>query len=663
MALLQVGVALGAYAGMRVVERVRRPRRLWRLLRDQGAPKARQRRATDDPAAELKRRQADFRAGNWALALCLGSYALPVLTPAALALTVYSMLPLLRASEQAVLRDAHVGDDLVNVSVCVGSIALGHPLGAAVQCWVFHAADVAVLKSRERARRLLVAGLPALAPVRVLRDGGETRVAVDALRPGDLVLLATGEPVPVDGRIAAGSLSVDQQQLTGEAVPRALGPGDPIYAGSLVLRGEAQLEVTVAGRDTVLARVERLLRESTGHSTQQQLKAEAVADAASLPLLGISAALWPLIGPSAAVALLFSAPINALRAVGALAISDQLAVLLTHGILVKDGRALEALADIDTVLFDKTGTLTADELSVTAVTATGGWTSARVLAAAAAAEGRIMHPLAQALVAAAAREPDCPSLRAHDLDFRVGFGVTASIDGQRVLVGGRRHLDAAGIAINASAQRALASAERQGETALLVADAAGVQGVISLQTLARPEAVGILHFLSDHGVTRVELVSGDAEQPTRALARRLGIEHAHSNVLPEDKAAQVRRLQAEGRRVCFIGDGVNDALAMRAADCAISLHGGAALAADAAGILLLDGDLRWLPLLLTSAREQQVQLRRVLSYWGGYAVLNTGLSLGLRLGVLPSSLLFGAAFGVGLVVARSPRHGIVSTAE
>ena len=661
MALLQVGIALGAYAGMRVVDRVHRPRRLGRLLRARGAAKAQRRRATDDTPAALKRRQADFAVGNWALALCLGNYALPVLTPAALALTVYSMLPLLRASEQSLLRDGHVGDDLVNASVCVGSIALGQPLGAAVQCWVFHAADLAVLKSRERARRLLDAGLPALAPARVLRDGGETRVAVDALRSGDLVLLATGEPVPVDGRIAAGSLSVDQQQLTGETVPRALGPGDPIYAGSLVLRGEARLEVTVAGRDTVLARVERLLRESAGHRTQQQLKAEAVADVVSLPLLGVSAALWPLIGPSTVVALLFSAPINALRAVGALAISDQLAVLLTHGILVKDGRALEALADVDTVLFDKTGTLTADELRVTAVTATGGWTSARVLAAAAAAEGRIMHPLAQALVAAAAKEPDCPSLRAHDLDFRVGFGVTASIDGQRVLVGGRRHLEAAGIAINASAQRALASAERDGGTTLLVADAGGVQGVISLQTLARPEAVGILHFLADYGVTRVELVSGDAEQPTRALARRLGIEHARSNVLPEDKAALVRRLQAKGRRVCFIGDGVNDALAMREADCAISLHGGAALAADAAGILLLDGDLRWLPLLLTSAHEQRVQLRRVLTYWGGYAVLNASLSLGLRLGVLPSSLLFGAAFGVGLVVARSPRLGVGST--
>jgi Cu2+-exporting ATPase len=170
----------------------------------------------------------------------------------------------------------------------------------------------------------------------------------------------------------------------------------------------------------------------------------------------------------------------------------------------------------------------------------------------------------------------------------------------------------------------------------------------------RPEAAGVLHFLREHGIAQLALVSGDAEGPTRAQAKALGLTEAYSNVPPDGKAALVRRLQAAGRRVCFIGDGVNDALAMRQADCAIALHGAADLATDTAGILLLDGGLRRLPRVLATARAQQAQLRSILRYWGGYAVLNTGLSLGLRVGVLPSSLLFAAAFGLGLRATGPP---------
>jgi hypothetical protein len=358
LALIPVGLALGAYAGVRAADHARRPRRLRQLLR---ARRGAARQCGLPPAAEaLTRRRADLQAGSWALTFCVGSYAVPILTPAALALAIYSMLPLLRAGERALVRDAHPGDDAVNVVVCVGALGLGQPLAAAVQCWVNCAADVAVLGSRERARRLLDAGLP----------------------------------TPTRAR------------------------------------------VTVAGRDTTLARVQRILRAGAGHQTALQLKAEAIADAASLPLLGVSALAWPVIGPSAALAILFSAPVNAVRAAGALAVSKQLGALLGEGVLVKDGRALEALATVDTVRFDKTGTLTSDALLVTEVVATGVWEPARVLAAAAGAEARLTHPLARALTAAAAQSA-CEPLHATATDFRVGFGVTAVIDGAPVLVGGR----------------------------------------------------------------------------------------------------------------------------------------------------------------------------------------------------------------------------------
>jgi P-type E1-E2 ATPase len=268
----------------------------------------------------------------------------------------------------------------------------------------------------------------------------------------------------------------------------------------------------------------------------------------------------------------------------------------------------------------------------------------------------VTHPLAQALAVAAAADPDRPTVHATRFDFRVGFGVTAHIDGERVLVGGRRHLDAAGITIDDRTLASLSESEALGATTLLVATGSGVQGVIALATRPRPEAIGILRFITEHGIERIAMVSGDDDAPSHAVARQLGIEEVHANVLPEGKAELVRRLQREGRRVCFVGDGANDALAMSQADCAISMHGGAELAADAAGILLLEGDLRRLPHLLASARTQQRQLFGLLAYWGGYGVTNIGLNLALRLGVLQSSLVFGTAFGIGLLQTGVPRR-------
>ena len=651
MALFPVGLALGVYVGTRTVERLHSSRRRCRLLRHHGHGHAAD---TLDMATALRTKRTELHAASWALGLCLGRYVLPVLTPAALVLTIYSMLPLLRASERAFVQQQRISSDLVNATVCIGSLGLGLPLGAAVQCWIFQVADVAVCNSRERARRLLTVGIPEPAAVRVVQGEQVMLTAVAQLQPGDCVVLAAGEAAPIDGRVVTGSLRVDQQRLTGESAPLALGTGDPVYAGTLVLRGEAQVEITQAGSDTTLARMERVLRDSLGHHTQLQLKAEAVADAAALPLLGASVLIWPLIGPSAAVALLFSAPINAVRAAGALAVSHQVATLLEQGILIKDGRALEALAEIDTVLFDKTGTLTADALRITEVTVTGNWKLARVLATAAAAEGRVTHPLAQTLQAAA-QKLGCEPLEATETDYRVGFGVSAIVDGEQIWLGGRRHLEALGLTIDAMAHTRLAAAEERGETTLLLANPEGIQGLIHFAAQPRAESAEVVRFLAEHGIDQVALVSGDHESSTQALAQTLGIDQVYSNVLPEEKAALVAQLQAEGRRVCFIGDGVNDALAMRTADCAISLHGASELATDAASILLLDGSLHHLPTLLTAARAQQAEMRGVLTYWGGYGVVNLGLNVGLRWGVLPSSLFFGAAFGSSFLWTKRRR--------
>jgi Cu2+-exporting ATPase len=668
VALVQVGLAIGTYAGLRLWERVRRRRSLRQCLRPvvTGNRCARRRGAglRDDEATprRLAARSHELNAAGWALTLSVGTYGLPWLMPAAVAVNIYAMLGLLRAAEHSLLHRGAVRDDLLSSIVCVASLGLGQPLPAAVQSWSYHYADVTVLRSRDRARRLLAEAAPPAAEVRLLKAGVEVARPAGAARPGDLALLRTGDLVPVDGRVRTGSLAVDQQRLTGESAPRLLGPGDEVLAGTLVLRGEAVVEVTRSGRGTVLARMEQSLRRSADYTSGLQLKAERLADAAALPLLVVSGAAWPVIGPSAAVGILFSAPVNAVRAAGAAVTAAHLGALLNDGILVKDGRALEAMADLDTLLFDKTGTLTADGMTVTEVTGLGDWDEARILGAAAAAEGELHHPIARALMAAAARAPGgAPLPAATETLFRVGFGVTATIAGERVLVGGRRHLAAAGIGIDPAAETALGAAEGRGATAILVATEAGAQGVIAIEASTRTEARAVVDALRRGGIRRITLVSGDSNGPSRALADAMGLDDCASDMLPADKARLVQHLQQAGHRVGFVGDGVNDALAMQRANCAVSLHGASALATDTAGIILLDSNLTRLPGLLAGARDQQAQLRQVLGYWGLYGVVNLGLNVGLRIGALPSSLFFGVALGAGLLSASRPARSTEAT--
>jgi Cu2+-exporting ATPase len=182
-----------------------------------------------------------------------------------------------------------------------------------------------------------------------------------------------------------------------------------------------------------------------------------------------------------------------------------------------------------------------------------------------------------------------------------------------------------------------------------------VQGVIAIEAVLRPEARRVVEALRRQGITQIMLVSGDTQGPTSALADALDLDESISNALPNEKGALVRRLQMEGHRVCFVGDGVNDALAMKHAKCAISLHGASAVATDSAGIILLDGDLRRMDTLVVAAHRQQSRLRTVLAYWGAYGIINAGLTPGLRMGVEHSSLFFGPAFAVGLLLAVPPR--------
>jgi heavy metal translocating P-type ATPase len=655
MPVLTTGIALLAYGGSRLLEgrSGMRERARVRALRSSRRPHSIP--MEEDEALRARHyTQASFSA----LAMALATPLVPAFGTVTVALTIYDTLPLMRRAERSLLR-GRIGNDFLSSVVCLASLGLGQILAAALQVTAFHFAHLATVRSRNLSRRVLYDVLPAPEQLRIRRGEQEFRVELKNLDASDLVVLATGDTIPVDGVVVDGEISVDQHQLTGEALPQTRTLGDTVFAGTLVTEGEAALAITEAGSKTAIARLAGLLRRSVDHTSRLQLLGEKRSDQLALPLLVGSSVALPFLGPSSATAILFSAPANAIRGTASVATSSHLAAITRAGVLIKDGRALEALAGVDTFLFDKTGTLTSADLVVTGVLSLGPWSRLEILARAAAAEAGVSHPVARALVETAQRETGCLALpELEHSRFRVGYGVIASVSGGSVLVGSRRLMAAEGLVLPGAALEVLAEAEGKGASAILVADDQQVQGVVQIEPRLRPEVYAVISALRRRGIQHIDVVSGDSKGPTRLIAESLELDDYFYDVLPQQKAELVRRLQAEGRRVCFVGDGINDALAMKQAHCSISLQGASAIASDTAQILLMDPSLAKIPPLLGAARGQQRHLKQILSFWAGYAVINTYLNVYLRIGVLPSTLFYGLSFAASYLHASVPGRRI-----
>jgi P-type E1-E2 ATPase len=288
---------------------------------------------------------------------------------------------------------------------------------------------------------------------------------------------------------------------------------------------------------------------------------------------------------------------------------SSLTLCASKGILVKDGRALEMMHQVDTVLFDKTGTLTREQPEVGRVVAAHGWDPRRILAFAAAAERKFHHPIALAIL----QEADELGLRplpTDDTQYKVGYGISVRVQGYAVRVGSKRFMESEGIELSGEVRAALDDAHREGHTIVLVAVDGRIGGAIELRSAVRPEVRRVIADLRQAGIRHIAIVSGDHDAPTRRLAESLGMDRYFAQVLPADKADYVARLQAEGRKVCFVGDGINDSIALKKADVSISLRGASSLATDTAQVVFLEGGLSRICDLREIARDLDRNVNR-----------------------------------------------------
>ena len=317
-----------------------------------------------------------------------------------------------------------------------------------------------------------------------------------------------------------------------------------------------------------------------------------------------------------------------MRTIAPLSILNFLRFASQSNILIKDGQAMERLKQVDAIVFDKTGTLTLEQFQVKKLYACNGFSQDTVLAHAAIAEYRQTHPIALAIIAAArARGFRMPKVE--EGRYEVGYGVKVALENRIIRVGSERFMILEGIAIPAEIRTIQAEGYAEGNSLIIVAIDDRVAGIIALQATIRPEAKQVIHQLRQRNLS-IYIMSGDQEQPTQNLAEELGIDNYFANRLPEDKALMVEALQNQGKKVCFIGDGINDSIAMQKASVSVSLRGAATLATDTAQIVLMDEDLAHLPLLLDIADRFDENMKK-----------------NLMISIVPGAICIGGVFLLG----------------
>ncbi len=457
----------------------------------------------------------------------------------------------------------------------------------------------------ERAKRRSGAALRALLAlgakdVGVLRGGVETRVAVESVVVGDRFVVRPGETIATDGTVAEGASAVDQSLLTGEPVPVEVGPGDAVVGGSVNAGGRLVVEATAVGADTALARIARLVTDAQSGKAPVQRLADRVSGVFVPIVIAISVAtlgFWLGTGVPASEAFTASVAVLIIACPCALGLATPTALLVGTGrgaqlgVLIRGPEVLESTRRVDTIVLDKTGTVTTGQLALGAVVAADG-DDDEVRRVAGAIEEGSEHPIARAIVAGA-------RAAGHDLPPVVGFaseaglGVTGEVEGRRVAAGREAFvLDAVGAAeLPAELAAAREEAADAGRTVVYVGWDGAVRGALAVADTVKPTSREAIAALRELGLSPV-LLTGDAEAPARAVGAEVGIDEVIAEVLPEDKVAVVRRLQDEGRVVAMVGDGVNDAAALAAADLGLAMGTGTDVAIEAADLTLVRGDLR-----------------------------------------------------------------------
>ena len=533
---------------------------------------------------------------------------------------VISGIPLLYLAVWRIIHNPGISKISSALLICIAmfaAIAIGDLFAAGEVVFIMAIGALLEEATTNRAKKGLK-NLISLAPTkgRRLKDGKEEMIPAEEIRQGDILRILPGETIPVDGTILSGETSVDQSIMTGESLPVDKGMGEEVFCGTINRFGSIDISATKVGENSSLQKLIRMVQDAEN----KQAPMQRIADRAASWLVPVALFI-------AILAYVFSG--NIVTAVTVLVVFCPCALVLAtptaimaaigqatkHGVIIKSGEALEKMGKVDTIAFDKTGTLTYGRLDVSDIISFDEKISeTELLALAASAEARSEHPLGKAIVAYAATK-GVMLTESGDFKMTAGKGILAEVSGRRLICGNEKFLMENGASISKKVQDALERLRIQGKASILVADSRKCIGVIALSDVLRPEAKDMVSRLSDMN-TRTVLLTGDHQKTADYFAKQVGISEVRAELLPEEKVKNIERLQEENHKVCMIGDGVNDAPALKTADVSVAMGSmGSDIAIDAADVALMSDDISKIPYLkrLSNATVRTIKASITLS--------------------------------------------------
>lgn len=533
---------------------------------------------------------------------------------------VISGIPLLYLAVWRIIHNPGISKISSALLICIAmfaAIAIGDLFAAGEVVFIMAIGALLEEATTNRAKKGLKK-LISLAPTkgRRLKDGKEEMIPAEEIRQGDLLRILPGETIPVDGTILSGETSVDQSIMTGESLPVDKSVGEEVFCGTINRFGSIDISATKVGENSSLQKLIRMVQDAEN----KQAPMQRIADRAASWLVPVALLI-------AVLAYVFSG--NIVTAVTVLVVFCPCALVLAtptaimaaigqatkHGVIIKSGEALEKMGKVDIIAFDKTGTLTYGRLDVSDIISFDENVSEReLLALAASAEARSEHPLGKAIVAYAAAE-GVTLTEAEDFKMTAGKGILAEVSGRRLICGNEKFLVENGASIGQKVQSALERLRTQGKASILVADGRKCIGVIALSDVLRPEAKDMVSRLADMD-TRTVLLTGDHQKTADYFAKQVGISGVRAELLPEEKVQNIEKLQKENHTVCMIGDGVNDAPALKTADVSVAMGSmGSDIAVDAAEVALMSDDISKIPYLkrLSNATVRTIKASITLS--------------------------------------------------
>ncbi|WP_289640329.1 heavy metal translocating P-type ATPase [Turicimonas muris] len=470
----------------------------------------------------------------------------------------------------------------------------------------------------------------------IVKDGHELEVPLSSVTKEDLLKVRAGSAIPVDGKVIGGSATVNQASMTGESIGVLRTEGSTVYAGTVVEDGELLIQPTAVGQGTRLNKIIQFIENSEKVKANVESKAMKIADKVVPYSFLLSGLVWLFTrNLQRAAAVLMVDYSCALKMSTPVAFMSSMREGASHKILIKGGRYIEELAQVDTVVFDKTGTLTESHPKVSEVIPLGTWDRDTVLRNAACLEEHFPHPVAKAIVRAAADEELHHEEEHAEVKYVVGHGICTELNGEKVLIGSRHYIEEDEGVDCSGAEEIIESIASKGHTVLYLSRNGKLEGLIGIEDPIRKESVEVIEELRNLGIQNIVMLTGDGPRTAKNVAARLDIKEYYCQVLPEGKAQIIERMVKSGRKVLMVGDGINDSPALTAANVGVSLSEAADLAREVAAVVLLENNLKHLPLAIKLGKRT---LSRIHQNFRASVGLNTAFLAGGLAGVLPAAV-------------------------